>query len=67
MEQALKTHKSVKPVDIFEIKVAVPQSQVNTLKQMVMRYILDNNNQDIAFKLLEQTETNLREDIKIWN
>ena len=60
-------HKAVKPVEVVELSFSVPQNQVNLLRQMVFRYILDNNNQEVAYKLLETTETKLREDIKIWN
>lgn len=65
MVQALKT-KEVKSVDIVEISAAVPQDQVNELRQMIMRYILDKNNEDVAFKLLDLTHTRLRDDVKVW-
>ena len=63
---ALKT-REIKPVDIIEITAAVPQNQVNTLRQMIMRYILDNNKEEVAYKLLDLTHTRLREDIKFWS
>lgn len=58
--------KEVKPVDIIEITAAVPQEQANTLRQMIMRYILDHNKEEIAFKLLDLTHTRLRNDVKLW-
>ena len=59
--------KEVKPVDIVEITMAVPQEQVNMLRQMVIRYILDNNKEDIAYKLLDLTHTRLRDDVKLYS
>lgn len=67
MEQALKPSRHVKSRDIVELSFAVPQDQVNMLRQMVMRYILENNDQEVAFRLLDETKTNLRSDIKVWN
>lgn len=67
MANALKTNPShTKPVDVVEITLAVPQDQVNTLRQMAMRYILDNNDETTAFKLFGLTHTKLRDDIKVW-
>ena len=66
----MQTHtlrsKQIKPVDIVEITAAVPQDQVNTLRQMIMRYILDHNKEDVAYKLLDLTHTRLRDDVKFW-
>ena len=68
MSTALKTKPSnnVKPVDVVEITLAVPQNQVNTLRQMAIRYILDHNDESTAFKLIDLTHTKLRNDIKLW-
>ena len=63
--QAMKT-KEIKPVDVVEITTAVPQEQVNVLRQMIMRYILDNNKEEVAYKLLDLTNTRLRDDVKFW-
>ena len=63
--QAMKT-KEIKPVDVVEITAAVPQEQVNVLRQMIMRYILDNNKEEVAYKLLDLTNTRLRDDVKFW-
>lgn len=63
--QVLKT-KETKSVDVVEITAAVPQEQVNMLRQMIIRYILDNNKEEIAYKLLDLTHTKLRDDIKFW-
>ena len=63
--EALKT-KEIKPVDVVEITAAVPQEQVNLLRQMIMRYILDHNKEEIAYKLLNMSHTKLRDDIKLW-
>lgn len=63
--QATKT-REIKPVDIVEITTAIPQDQLNTLRQLIMRYILDNNKEEIAYKLLDLTHTKLRDDIKFW-
>ena len=63
--QAVK-NKQIKPVDVVEITAAVPQEQVNVLRQMIMRYILDNNKEEVAYKLLDLTNTRLREDVKFW-
>ncbi len=63
---ALVKQKEVKQVDVVEITTAVPQDQVNTLRQMIMRYILDNNKEDVAFKLLDLSQTRLRDDIDLW-
>lgn len=59
-------HKETKQLDVVEISAAVPQEQVNTLRQLIMRYILDNNQQEIAYKLLDLSHTKLRDDIHIW-
>ena len=68
MSTALKTRPSnpTKPVDVVEITLAVPQDQVNLLRQMAIRYILDNNDESTAFKLIDLTHTKLRNDIKLW-
>ena len=65
----LKTnhHKGVKAVDVVELSFAVPQDQVNELRQLVFRYVLDHNKEDVAFKLLELTSSKLRDDLKIWS
>ena len=65
MVTTLKT-KEIKPVDVVEITTAVPQDQLNTLRQMIFRYILDNNKDEVAYKLLDLTHTKLRDDIKLW-
>ena len=52
--------------DVVEITAAVPQDQLNTLRQMIFRYILDHNNQEVAYKLLDLTHTKLRDDVKLW-
>ncbi len=57
---------AIKSLDIVEISAAVPQDQVNTLRQMIMRYILDNNSEEVAFKLLNLTKTKLRDDLHIY-
>ena len=59
-------NKEIKPVDVVEITAAVPQDQVNTLRQLIMRYILDHNKEEVAYKLLDQTHTRLRDDLKFW-
>ncbi|GEM_PF-3002329 len=56
-----------KQVDIVEITAAVPQEQVNTLRQMIIRYILDHNKEEIAYKLLDLTHTRLRDDVKFYS
>ncbi len=68
MTTALKTKQSnySKPVDVVEITLAVPQNQVNLLRQMAIRYILDHNDESTAFKLIDLTHTKLRNDIKLW-
>ncbi len=68
MTVALKTKPSnnFKPVDVVEITLAVPQDQVNLLRQMAIRYILDHNDESTAFKLIDLTHTKLRNDVKIW-
>ena len=60
------TTKEIKPVDIVEITAAVPKEQVNTLRQIIIRYILDNNKEEVAYKLLDLTHTRLRDDIRFW-
>ena len=65
MTQTLK--KEIRPVDIVEISAAVPKDQLNTLRQMIMRYILDNNKEEVAYKLLDFTQTRLRDDIKVFD
>ena len=59
-------NKEIKHVDVVEITTSVPQDQVNTLRQMIMRYILDNNKEDVAYKLLDLSQTRLREDVDLW-
>ncbi|MBI1858673.1 MAG: hypothetical protein HYR97_06140 [Candidatus Melainabacteria bacterium] len=60
-------NKAVKPVDVVEISASVPQDQVNVLRQMIFRYILDNNNEEVAYKLLNMSHTKLRDDIRIYD
>ena len=60
-----KEIKSSKSVTLVEITAAVPQEQVNTLRQMIMRYILDNNSEEVAFKLLNMSKTKLS-DLNLW-
>lgn len=65
--QTLITNKNeTKSLDVVEITAAVPQEQVNMLRQMIMRYILDNNKEEVAFKLLDMTQTKLRDDVKLY-
>lgn len=59
--------REVKPVDVIEISAAVPQDQVNTLRQMIFKYILDNNKEDVAYKLLNLSHTRLRDDVKVFD
>ena len=59
--------QQIKPVDIVEITAAVPQDQLNTLRQMIMRYILDHNKEEVAYKLLDLTHTRLRDDVKFYS
>ena len=59
-------NREIKHVDVVEITTSVPQDQVNTLRQMIMRYILDNNKEDVAYKLLDLSQTRLREDVDLW-
>lgn len=63
--QTIKSN-GVKSLDVVEITTSVPQSQVNTLRQMIMHFILENNQQDVAYKLLELSNTRLRDDVKFW-
>ncbi len=65
MTQAVKS-REVKQVDVVEITAAVPQAQLNSLRQLIMRYILDNNKEEVAFKLLDLTHTRLRDDVNLW-
>lgn len=65
MSTIIKSHE-VKPLDIVEITTLVPKDQINTLRQMIIRYILDHNNEDVAYKLLDLTQTRLRDDVKFW-
>ena len=58
--------REVKPLDIVEITTLVPKDQINTLRQMIIRYILDNNKEEVAYKLLDFTHTRLRDDVKFW-
>lgn len=60
-------NKEIKPVDVVEITAAVPQEQLNTLRQLIIRYILDNNKEEVAYKLLDLTHTRLRDDVKLWS
>ncbi len=60
------THKESKHVDVVEITTAVPQDQLNTIRQMIFRYILDHNKEEVAYKLLDMTHTRLRDDVDIW-
>lgn len=59
--------REVKPVDVIEISAAVPQDQVNTLRQIIFKYILDNNKEDVAYKLLNLSHTRLRDDVKVFD
>ena len=61
-----KPLSQTKFVDVVEIKFAVPQDQVNMFRQMAIRYILDHNDEGTAFKLIDLTQTKLRDDIKVW-
>ena len=61
-----KPLSQTKSVDVVEIKFAVPQDQVNMFRQMAIRYILDHNDEGTAFKLIDLTQTKLRDDIKVW-
>ena len=63
--EAVKTRET-KAVDIVEVTAAVPQEQVNMLRQMIIRYILDNNKEEVAYKLLDLSQTKLRNDIRFW-
>ncbi len=65
MSQAIK-NKEVKQLDVVEITASVPQNQLNSLRQLIMRYILDHNKEDVAYKLLDLTHTRLRDDIHLW-
>ena len=58
--------KRKEEVDIVEVTFAIPKDQLNALKQMGMKYILDHNNEEVAFKLLGLTNTKFRDDIKFW-
>ncbi|MBI2995295.1 MAG: hypothetical protein HYY52_01110 [Candidatus Melainabacteria bacterium] len=58
--------KDIKPVDVIEITTAVPQEQVNTLRQMIIRYILDHNSEEVAYKLLDLAHTRLRDDVRFY-
>ncbi len=59
--------KATKPINVVEITTAIPQEQLNTLRQLIMRYILDNNKEEVAYKLLDLTNTRLREDVKLFD
>lgn len=65
MSQAIK-NKEIKQMDVVEITAAVPQNQLNSLRQLIMRYILDHNKEDVAYKLLDLTHTRLRDDVHLW-
>ena len=65
MTQAIKS-REVKQVDVVEITAAVPQAQLNSLRQLIMRYILDHNKEEVAYKLLDLTHTRLRDDVNLW-
>lgn len=65
MTSAVK-NKEIKQVDVVEITAAVPQEQLNTLRQLIMRYILDHNKEEVAYKLLDLTHTRLRDDVNLW-
>ena len=58
--------KKKKEIDVVEVTFAVPKEQLNTLRQIGMKYILDNNNEEVAYKLLGLTNTKLRNDVKFW-
>ena len=64
--QTIVKNREIKPVDVVEITTAIPQDQLNTLRQMIMRYILDHNKEEVAYKLLDLTHTRLRDDVKLW-
>lgn len=59
-------HRETKHLDVVEITAAVPQDQLNTLRQMIFRYILDHNKEEVAYKLLDMAHTRLRDDVDIW-
>lgn len=63
---ALMNKKEVKHVDVVELTTAIPQDQLNTLRQMIFRYILDHNKEEVAYKLLDLTQTRLRDDVDLW-
>ena len=54
-------------VDVVEVTFAVPKEQINALRQMGMKYILEKNNEETASKLLGLTNTKPRTDIKFWS
>lgn len=58
--------REIKPLDIVEISASIPQEQLNTLRQIIIRYILDHNSEEVAYRLLDMTHTRLREDVKFW-
>ena len=59
-------YKLKEEVDVVEVTFAVPKEQINALKQMGMKYILEHNEEEVAYKLLGLTNTKLRADIKFW-
>ena len=59
-------NNKIKPVDVVELTFSVPQEQVNTLKQLAFRYILENNNEEVALKLLNLSQARLRNDLTLY-
>ncbi len=67
MQTFKSPNKSLKAQELMELSFTIPQDQMNIVRQLVMKYLLDNNSQDVAFKLISEIKTNLRDDIKIWS
>lgn len=66
LEKPVKRTFLKKTVDIVELTLAVPQQQLNELRQIAMKYILDHNDQDTALKLIYMTNVQLKQDVKVW-
>ena len=64
MSVTLKS-REIKPINLVEITTAIPQDQLNTLRKMIIGYIMANNKEEIAYKLLDLTNTRLRDDVKL--
>ena len=60
-------HKQKKSLEVVEVTFTVPQDQLNLFKQLGMRYILDHNDQEIAYKLLNMTHTKSKDDVRLWS